>query len=163
MVEVNPQSAKPDAAQSAPKELSVGEVARRSGVAVSTVHFYEAEGLIRSRRTPGNQRRYPRGVLRRIAVIRVAQRAGVPLGEVKRALEALPHDRAPSREDWSRLSSGWRAELEARIASLQQLRDELAGCIGCGCLSLADCPLRNRDDRLGRAGPGPRLLSGADA
>jgi MerR family redox-sensitive transcriptional activator SoxR len=141
-----------------PVELSVGDVARRSGVAVSTIHFYEAKGLIRGWRSAGNQRRYSRGVLRRIAIIRVAQRAGVPLAEIAEALGALPQDRPPSRDDWSRLSTGWRADLDRRIESLTRLRDQLSGCIGCGCLSLSECPLRNPGDALGREGSGPRLL-----
>jgi MerR family redox-sensitive transcriptional activator SoxR len=143
---------------SVPVELSVGEVARRSGVAVSTLHFYEAEGLIRSWRNQGNQRRYAREVLRRVAVIKVAQRAGIPLKEIGRALSALPGGRAPIGEDWQRLSAGWKADLEDRIARLTRLRDQLDGCIGCGCLSLGLCPLRNPWDTLSGQGPGPRLL-----
>lgn len=140
------------------RELTVGEVARRSGVAVSTLHFYEAKGLIRSRRSDGNQRRYPRGVLRRVAVIKVAQRTGIPLAVIARALATLPADRAPSAEDWARLSAAWRDELDARIERLSRLRDQLSDCIGCGCLSMAACPLRNPQDSLGEAGAGPRLL-----
>ncbi len=142
----------------AARELSVGEVARRSGVAVSTLHFYEAKGLIESRRSAGNQRRYPRSVLRRVAVIKVAQRAGIPLSAIGEALAALPRDRAPGAADWARLSAGWRAELDRRIATLERLRDQLDDCIGCGCLSLDRCPLRNAGDRLGEAGPGAHLL-----
>jgi MerR family redox-sensitive transcriptional activator SoxR len=140
------------------RELSVGEVARRSGLAVSAIHFYEASGLIRSRRSPGNQRRYPRDVLRRVAVIKAAQRVGVPLATIGEALGALPDGRTPTAADWRRLSARWRAELDARIERLTRLRDELDGCIGCGCLSLRDCPLRNPSDVLGQEGPGPRLL-----
>ncbi|MDQ0474974.1 redox-sensitive transcriptional activator SoxR [Labrys wisconsinensis] len=140
------------------RELSVGEVAARAGVAVSAIHFYEAQGLIRGRRNPGNHRRYPRETLRRIAVIKVAQRAGIPLKEIRQALAALPDGRTPTAQDWSLLSSRWKAELDARIARLTRLRDQLAGCIGCGCLSIGDCPLRNPYDALGRQGPGPRLL-----
>jgi MerR family redox-sensitive transcriptional activator SoxR len=140
------------------RELSVGDVARRSGIAISTVHFYEAQGLIRSWRSAGNQRRYPRGVLRRVAVIKVAQRTGIPLAEIRAALAALPDDRMPSADDWRRLSAGWRADLDERILRLTQLRDQLTDCIGCGCLSLTACPLRNPNDTLGGAGPGPRLL-----
>ena len=138
--------------------LSVGEVASRSGVAVSALHFYEARGLIRSTRTAGNQRRYPRAVLRRIAVIKAAQRAGVPLAEIGRALAALPADAAPGKADWQRLSRQWRAGLDARIEQLLRLRDHLDGCIGCGCLSLRECPLRNPGDVLACEGPGARLL-----
>ena len=139
-------------------ELSVGEAAKRSGVAVSTLHFYETKGLIRSARTAGNQRRYPRGVLRRIAIIRVAQEAGIPLATIAQALAALPNRRAPTRDDWRKLSTRWRAELDGRIHRLIDLRDRLDDCIGCGCLSVTACPLRNPDDRLARKGAGPRLL-----
>ena len=145
-------------ANSPPLVLGVGEVARRSGVAVSTVHFYQAKGLIAGWRSSGNQRRFPRGVLRRIAFIRVAQRAGVPLSEIRTVLSSLPHGRAPSQSDWRQLSSQWRAEVEERIRRLTQLRDRFDDCIGCGCLSLKVCPLRNPDDRLAREGTGPRLL-----
>ncbi|WP_159713467.1 redox-sensitive transcriptional activator SoxR [Geminicoccus flavidas] len=140
------------------RELSVGEVAERSGVAVSTLHFYEARGLIRSRRTAGNQRRYPREILRRIAVIRVAQRAGIPLATTAAALATLPEGRTPDARDWQALSRAWRANLDARITRLTRLRDQLDGCIGCGCLSMQACPLRNPKDELGAEGPGPRLL-----
>jgi MerR family redox-sensitive transcriptional activator SoxR len=143
------------------RELSVGEVAERSGVAVSTLHFYEARGLIRSRRTAGNQRRYPREILRRIAVIRVAQRAGIPLAAVAAALAMLPEERTPDARDWQALSSSWRADLDARITRLTRLRDQLDGCIGCGCLSMRACPLRNPMDELGAEGPGARLLDPA--
>ena len=142
------------------RDLTVGEVAARSGVRVSTVHFYEAKGLIHSGRNSGNQRRFARDVLRRIAVIKVAQRAGIPLGRIKPALSELP-DHAPGREDWERLSAEWRDELEERIQRLTKLRDQLDGCIGCGCLSTGVCPLRNPDDALGGEGPGPRLLDPA--
>jgi len=143
-------------------ELSVGDVARRSGISVSALHFYEAEGLIRSRRSAGNQRRYPRGVLRRIAIIKVAQKTGVPLREIALALKALPQDHPPTASDWSRMSSRWKADLDARIERLTALRDQLNGCIGCGCLSLAVCPLRNPADCLGKEGSGPRLLPHPD-
>ena len=143
------------------KPLSVGEVALRAGVAVSAVHFYERVGLISGWRTSGNQRRYTRDVLRRIAVIRVAQRTGMPLAEIRRALSGLPNERTPNGDDWHALSSGWRAELDRRIEALTELRDQLDGCIGCGCLSVRDCPLRNRDDRLAAEGPGARLLESA--
>src|SRR6218665_4011685 len=126
-----------------PIELSVGDVARRSGLAVSALHFYEAEGLIRSHRTQGNQRRYAREVLRRVAIIKVAQRAGIPLKTIREAFKALPQERTPPVADWTRLSSAWKQELERRIDRLTQLRDQLNGCIGCGCLSVRDCPLHN--------------------
>jgi MerR family transcriptional regulator, redox-sensitive transcriptional activator SoxR len=140
------------------KELSVGEVAARSGVAVSAVHFYETKGLIRSRRNQGNQRRYPREVLRQVAVIKVAQRIGIPLAMIRDALATLPHGRTPTAADWRKLSAQWKRGLEERIEKMMQLRDSLTGCIGCGCLSLKVCPLRNPKDRLGEEGPGPRLL-----
>ncbi|WP_454715762.1 redox-sensitive transcriptional activator SoxR [Caulobacter segnis] len=141
-----------------PPTLSVGEVAKRSGVAVSTLHFYEAKGLIRSLRTEGNQRRYPRGVLRRVALIRIAQRTGISLVEIKTALDHLPQDRAPSAEDWRALSESWRTELDQRIRHLTGLRDQIDSCIGCGCLSLKECPLRNPGDVMAGAGAGPRVL-----
>jgi MerR family redox-sensitive transcriptional activator SoxR len=140
------------------QELSVGEVAKRSGVAVSTLHFYEAKGLIRSARSRGNQRRYARGVLRRIAIIKVAQKAGIPLATISQALAALPQNVAPTRADWRKLSTRWRIELDHRIRTLTQLRDRLDGCIGCGCLSITLCPLRNPADKLAKKGAGPRLL-----
>jgi MerR family redox-sensitive transcriptional activator SoxR len=140
------------------EELSVGEVAARSGVAVSTIHFYEAKGLIRSRRNPGNQRRYPREVLRLVAVIKVAQRIGFPLATIRDALATLPRGRTPTAADWRKLSAVWKQALDERIERMMRLRDSLTGCIGCGCLSLKVCPLRNPKDRLGEHGPGPRLL-----
>ena len=138
--------------------LSVGEVAARSGVAVSTLHFYEAKGLIHSSRTAGNQRRYPRSVLRRIAVIRIAQKTGIPLAEIEEALSALPDDRQLLASDWQRLSERWHRDLTQRIEKLTALRDQLTTCIGCGCLSMQECPLRNPLDTLSAEGPGPRLL-----
>lgn len=138
--------------------LSVGEVARRSGVAVSTLHFYETKGLIRSERTAGNQRRYSGDVLRRVAVIKVAQEVGIPLAEIGAALQALPEERTPNRADWSLLSRRWRDSLDRRIRQLEALRDGLDDCIGCGCLSLDRCRLRNPQDRLGEQGAGARRL-----
>jgi MerR family transcriptional regulator, redox-sensitive transcriptional activator SoxR len=140
------------------RELTVGQVAARSGVAVSALHFYESQGLIRSWRNSGNQRRYAREVLRRVAVIKVAQRTGISLSSIRDALDALPHESAPAVEDWRRLSAQWRADLDDRIARLTRIRDQLDGCIGCGCLSLEVCPLRNPWDKLSEQGPGPRLL-----
>jgi MerR family redox-sensitive transcriptional activator SoxR len=139
-------------------ELTVGEVAARSGVRVSTIHFYETKGLIQGRRNSGNQRRFAREVLRRIAVIKVAQRAGVPLAAIREALAELPAERAPNKLDWERMSASWRVDLDARIQRLTRLRDELDRCIGCGCLSTGHCPLRNPGDALAAEGPGPRLL-----
>jgi MerR family transcriptional regulator, redox-sensitive transcriptional activator SoxR len=138
--------------------LSVGEVAKRSGLAVSAIHFYEAQGFIKSTRTAGNQRRYPREVLRRVAVIKVAQRIGIPLSVIREALLTLPKGRTPTAKDWRNLSKRWKEVLDGRIDRLVHLRDSLNGCIGCGCLSLKVCPLRNPADRLASEGPGPRLL-----
>jgi len=144
-------------------ELTVGELAQRSGVAVSTLHFYETRGLIESRRSAGNQRRYRRDMLRKVALIRVAQRVGLPLDTIRAALAGLPDGRSPTLADWRRLSAGWRGELDARIAELQALRDQLTDCIGCGCLSLQRCRLRNPADTLAEQGPGPRRLIEASA
>jgi MerR family transcriptional regulator, redox-sensitive transcriptional activator SoxR len=141
-------------------DLSVGQLSARSGAAVSALHFYEARGLIASRRTAGNQRRYPRHMLRRVAFIRASQRVGLPLAAIKQALDQLGDSRTPTRRDWARLSAAWRDDLDARIAQLQRLRDNLTGCIGCGCLSLDTCKLANPDDRLGNDGPGARNLPG---
>lgn len=140
--------------------LSPQEVSTRSGVAVSALHFYEREGLITSERTAGNQRRYRRDVLRRLAFVRLAQRVGVPLAQIRAELDRLPGKRTPSRRDWQRLSKGWFADLDARIKQLEQLRDDFTSCIGCGCLSLRQCALANPDDSLGERGPGPRRLLG---
>lgn len=139
-------------------ELTVGEVAARAGVAVSTLHFYESKGLIHSWRNAGNQRRYPREVLRRVAIIKVAQRAGIPLADIQQALSSLPEARTPTAQDWKKLSSRWREDLDERIGRLTRLRDQMDGCIGCGCLSLKNCPLRNPRDEVGEQGPGPRFL-----
>jgi MerR family transcriptional regulator, redox-sensitive transcriptional activator SoxR len=138
------------------RELSVGEAARRAGVAVSALHFYERKGLIRSLRTAGNQRRYAGDVLRRIAVIRVAQRVGIPLEAVRRALSTLPDERSPSIEEWARMSAAWQEELEDRINQLTNLKEKLTECIGCGCLSISACALANPGDALAAEGGGPR-------
>ncbi|MGE8216704.1 Redox-sensitive transcriptional activator SoxR [compost metagenome] len=138
------------------QELSVGEVARRSGVAVSALHFYERKGLIRSLRTAGNQRRFARDVLRRLAVIRVAQRVGLPLEAVATAFAALPENKTPTKAEWARMSALWRGELDQRIAQLMLLRDQLTDCIGCGCLSMQRCRLANPGDALGDQGEGPQ-------
>jgi MerR family redox-sensitive transcriptional activator SoxR len=142
-------------------ELTVGELAARSGVAVSALHFYERQGLITSRRTTGNQRRYRRDALRRVALIRIAHRAGIPLADVRAALAELPGGRTPTRQDWERLSQRWQDDLDQRIRMLQQLREEFTGCIGCGCLSLDLCALANPQDLLGSKGAGPRRLRDA--
>lgn len=142
-----------------PAELTVGELAARSGVAVSALHFYERQNLITSRRTAGNQRRYRRETLRRIALIRIAQRVGIPLAEIAEVLATLPDGRTPTRQDWARLSQGWQQRLDQRILHLQQLRDQFTGCVGCGCMSIDICPMANPDDALGREGAGPRVLA----
>jgi MerR family redox-sensitive transcriptional activator SoxR len=136
--------------------LTIGEVAERSGVSVPTVRFYEERGLVTSTRTHGNQRRFERHVLRRIAVVRAAQRFGLTLAEVAEALETLPHDRPPTKRDWARMSARWHAALSARIEAMERVRDGLSSCIGCGCLSLRSCPVYNHDDELAEEGPGPR-------
>jgi len=144
------------------KLLTVGEVAERSGLAVSALHFYEAKGLISSIRSRGNQRRFGRDVLRRLGIIKVAQRVGIPLAEIQAAFETLPQGRTPTAGDWQRLSLLWKQELDVRIDRLVALRDRLTDCIGCGCLSVESCPLRNPYDRLAKDGPGPRLLETND-
>ena len=138
--------------------LTIGELSARSGVAPSALRFYEAEGLITSSRTSGGQRRYARDTLRRVSFMRIAQQVGLSLAEIRQALASLPEHRTPTRRDWERLSSSWRPQLEARIRLLERLRDDLSGCIGCGCLSLTTCPLYNPDDVLGARGPGARIL-----
>ncbi|MDO6707226.1 MULTISPECIES: redox-sensitive transcriptional activator SoxR [unclassified Photobacterium] len=141
-------------------EMSVGQVAQRSNVRVSTLHFYEEKGLIQSWRNPGNQRRYDRSVLRRIAVIKTAQQLGFSLEDIGVALSHLPLDHAPTQEEWQEMASAWREQLDERIQKLQQMRDSLGNCIGCGCLSLKKCQLRNPDDALASEGTGAVLLDG---
>lgn len=140
------------------KEFTVGHIAARSGVSVSALHFYEREGLIRSNRTSGNQRRYPGEMLRRIAVIKIGQEVGIPLAEIRATLATLPDSRTPDRKDWEVLSRGWAADLDRRIERLHKLRDGLTGCIGCGCLSIDKCTIFNLGDKLGAEGAGARLL-----
>jgi MerR family transcriptional regulator, redox-sensitive transcriptional activator SoxR len=139
-------------------ELTPSEMAHRSGVAVSALHFYEREGLIHCRRTSGNQRRYARETLRRVAFIRMSQRLGIPLARIREALTTLPTNRVPTSKDWARLSAGWREDIDQRILHLERLRDNLAGCIGCGCLSLKTCALSNPGDVLAQRGPGAANL-----
>ena len=143
-----------------PSRITIGELAERSGVATSALRFYEREGLIAADRTSGNQRRYDRSTLRRVAFIRAAQQVGLSLDEVRNALATLPTGRTPTKEDWTRLSRGWRTRLDAQIAALVRLRDDLDGCIGCGCLSLRTCTLYNRGDQAALRGPGARYLMG---
>ncbi|MHA7848006.1 redox-sensitive transcriptional activator SoxR [Serratia sp. D1N4] len=140
------------------RALTVGEVAHRSGVPVSTIHFYESKGLIASTRSEGNQRRFSSVVLRYIAIIKVAQRTGIPLEEIKEALGRYAPGNKLTAAQWRKLSSYWRESLDERIKKLTRLRDELDSCIGCGCLSLDDCPLRNPGDVLGEQGAGPQIL-----
>ncbi len=142
--------------------LTIGEVAKRSGVATSALRFYETKGLISSERTDGNQRRYPRAVLRRVALIRAGQEVGLSLAELAEALATLPEGGVPTKSDWDRLSRSWRSRLDSQISELIALRDELSECIGCGCLSLRSCGLFNPGDRAAALGTGPRYLLGDD-
>src|ERR671937_1046820 len=135
-------------------ELTIGEVAARSGVAPSAIRFYESQSLIAARRTEGNQRRYERAVLRRIALIQAGRAAGIPLERIREALETLPAGRTPTRRDWDRFSRAWREDIDRRIATLQAIRDRMTTCIGCGCLSIDKCELLNPDDEASRKGPG---------
>lgn len=146
-----------------PNDLSVGEMAARSGVPVSTIHYYEAEGLIESWRTPANHRRYDRRELRRVAIARVALTVGVSLKEVREVLDRVPRGKAVSKSDWVSAAQPWSDMLDEKIELLQRLRDQMGFCIGCGCLSLDSCPLYNADDLLGRSGPGPRRWTGKNA
>ena len=143
--------------------LSIGEIAERTGVSVSALRFYEAEGLISSTRSGGGQRRFAREVLRRIAFVRIAQQIGLSLDEISAALASLPGERTPTVADWARVSRAWRAALDERIRMLELVRDELTSCIGCGCLSLHTCRLYNPDDRARVLGQGPRYLLGDTA
>ncbi len=140
-------------------EWTVGRVAKRAGVKVSTLHFYESKGLIFSYRNAGNQRRYSPEVLRRISVIKAAQKLGVTLEEIREAFSSLPDNRTPTQHDWEQLSKQWNHQLQQRIHYLERLRDSLTGCIGCGCLSMKNCPLYNEDDQLAAEGSGPVLLN----
>jgi len=142
---------------------SVGKVAERCGVKISTLHFYEERGLISSWRNQGNQRRYQKDVLRRVSVIKAAQKVGISLENIKTALSTLPENRTPDTHDWEILARHWRKDLDARITYLERLRDSLTGCIGCGCLSMKNCPIHNADDKLAKDGPGPVLLELANS
>jgi MerR family redox-sensitive transcriptional activator SoxR len=141
--------------------LTIGELSRRSGLAHSALRFYEANGLVHAVRTDGNQRRYERATLRRIAFVQAGRAAGIPLAEIRAALDTLPAGRAPTRRDWERLSRRWRRDLDERIATLEALRDRLTTCIGCGCLSIDACGLLNPGDEAAAAGPGARYLRSA--
>jgi MerR family redox-sensitive transcriptional activator SoxR len=143
--------------------LSVGELAERAGVAASALRYYEEQGLIRSGRSSGGHRQYPRDMLRRVAFIRAGQRVGLSLEDIRAALATLPEGRTPTKADWERLARGWQALLDERLAQLQRLRDQLSGCIGCGCLSLRACALYNPDDAVALRGPGARRLEHGEA
>jgi MerR family redox-sensitive transcriptional activator SoxR len=140
--------------------LTIGEVAARTGVATSALRFYEDRSLISSERTDGNQRRYPRSVIRTVSIIKAAQEVGVSLREISNALSSLPKGRTPTKRDWEKLATRWRSDLSARIAELETLRDDLDGCIGCGCLSLTSCAIFNPGDRVAQAGTGARFIVG---
>lgn len=139
-------------------ELSIGAVSERTGVAPSALRYYEAEGLISSHRSEGNQRRYQPAMIRRISFIKVAQQLGLSLDEIREALDSLPENRTPNERDWTRLARQWRPRIDEQIGMLERLRDRLDGCIGCGCLSLRHCRLINPDDELASHGPGPRTI-----
>ncbi len=143
-----------------PHEMSIGELSTRSGVAPSALRFYEAEGLLHAERSPGHQRRYPRSALRRVAFVRAAQRVGLSLEEIKDALDALPGSRTPTKADWTLLSRRWRGRLTQQIEDLEMLRDDLDGCIGCGCLSMRQCSIYNPQDRAAQRGAGARYWLG---
>lgn len=143
--------------------LTIGAVAARSGLPVATLRYYEQLGVVTATRTAGNQRRYPRAVLRRLAFVTAAQRVGLTLAQVKAALDTLPVDRAPAQHDWARLAAPWREQVAARIRELQALQDTLGGCLGCGCLSLTRCALFNADDAAAAQGPGSRWVRDAVA
>jgi MerR family redox-sensitive transcriptional activator SoxR len=140
--------------------ITIGELSRRSGVATSALRFYESKGLIFSERTTGNQRRFKRSQLRRVAFVRSAQRVGLSIEEIHEALSTLPDRRTPTKADWARLSRGWESRLDERIAELERLKTRLTGCIGCGCLSLRTCSLSNPDDVVAERGPGAVFLKG---
>jgi MerR family transcriptional regulator, redox-sensitive transcriptional activator SoxR len=141
-----------------PELLTIGAISERTGVAPSALRFYEDQGLIHTTRSAGGQRRYAREVVRRVSFIRVAQRVGLRLDEIREALASLPDNRTPTAKDWDRLATSWRPRIDAQIHMLERLRDRLAGCIGCGCLSLGYCKILNPDDKAGLRGPGPRYI-----
>jgi MerR family redox-sensitive transcriptional activator SoxR len=140
------------------RELTIGQLSARSGVSQSALRFYERKGLIAAERSHGNQRRYPRVTLRRVALVQAGKTAGIPLERIRAALDELPADRPPTKRDWERLSRRWRAELDERITTLEGIRDRLTGCIGCGCLSLRGCGLLNPGDEAAERGPGAHYL-----
>ncbi|NBE82180.1 redox-sensitive transcriptional activator SoxR [Micromonospora rubida] len=140
------------------ESLTIGQLASRSGVAQSALRYYERLGLVRAERTSGNQRRYARTELRRVAFVRISQQVGISLEEIRDALDSLPASRTPTAADWAELSTAWRARLSEKIRLMTKLRDDLDGCIGCGCLSLQRCTLSNLEDKLSGEGPGARLM-----
>jgi MerR family transcriptional regulator, redox-sensitive transcriptional activator SoxR len=140
--------------------LSIGDLARRTGLSVSAIRFYEGRGLISPFRSAGNQRRFLRADIRRLSFIRIAQQLGLPLEAIAAELAKLPHGRAPNAQDWRRIATAMRALIDGRLAALTRSRDRLDGCIGCGCLSLTKCALYNREDHVAARGPGPRLVLG---
>ncbi|MEN8833473.1 MAG: redox-sensitive transcriptional activator SoxR [Pacificibacter sp.] len=140
------------------KELSIGQVAARTGIAVSALRYYESEGLLQANRNAGGQRRYARVALRRISFIIAAQKFGFSIARIRELLKDLPENRTPNEADWGKIALDFRAELDAKIASLEKLRDNLEGCIGCGCLSMKKCAIYNKDDAVAARGPGPQLL-----
>ncbi|MBA3233196.1 MAG: redox-sensitive transcriptional activator SoxR [Propionibacteriales bacterium] len=142
-----------------PVQLTIGELSRRSGVAASALRFYESIGLVNAERTAGNQRRYPRNMLRRVAFIRAAQRVGLSLDEIAAALSALPASRTPTKDDWEQVSRSWTDRIDQQIADLQRLKSRVTSCIGCGCLSMQTCSLSNPDDEQGERGVGPAWLA----
>lgn len=143
--------------------LTIGDLARRTGLSVSAIRFYESRGLVRAVRTEGNQRRFLRSDIRRLSFALIAQQLGLTLGQIEAELKTLPEGRPPTRADWQRISADIRGVLDEKIAILERTRDKLDGCIGCGCLSLETCALYNPDDRAGRAGPGPRFVVGRES
>ena len=142
------------------RELSIGQLAARTGFAVSAIRYYEAQGLIRSERNAGGHRRFPRAVIRRLSFIRIAQQFGFPLERIREEMSKLPDNRTPTKADWTGIGETFREDLDAQIAALTALRDRLDGCIGCGCLSLETCALYNPEDKAASRGSGPRYLMG---
>ncbi len=140
--------------------LTIGDLADRTGLAVSAIRFYETKGLVRPLRNSGGHRRYDRADIRRLSFVMIAQELGFPLARIAEVLDGLPEGRSPTKADWGRIAGGFRKDIDARITRLEALRDKLDGCIGCGCLSLKSCRLYNPEDRARRHGPGPRYLKG---
>lgn len=138
--------------------LSIGELAKRSGATVATIRFYESKGLVQSTRTVGGTRMFPRHALRRVSMVRLGVRFGIPLADIAAMFDSLPVDRAPSRADWQRISNAWNTHVEERLATLTRMRDQLTDCIGCGCLSLGTCSLLNHEDELAGDGAGPQRV-----